>query len=99
MGLTDLSPDAYHEAVGILVAKLDEALERQKLSRLVSVSHETLGDTLYSYVTLAGSNPKQEDIHRVLYFLAGFLNIGLGRGGNRYTDNRSSFTLKRRIAA
>lgn len=98
MGRTDLTPEAYHQAVSILVAKLDEALERRNLTHDVYVRHETLGDTLYSYVTVTGSNPSEERIHKVLYFLSGFLNIGLGRGAGRHTDDRASFTLKRKIS-
>jgi hypothetical protein len=97
MGRTDLTPEAYHQAVSILVAKLEEALERQNLAQYVYVRHETLGDTLYSYVTVTGSKPSEERIHKVLYFLSGFFNIGLGRGAGRHTDNRASFTLKRKI--
>lgn len=97
MGRTDLSPEAYHQAVSILVSKLDEAIARRKLTHDVYVRHETLGDTLYSYVTVLGENPKDETIHKVLYFLSGFINIGLGRGAGRHTDDRASFTLKRKI--
>lgn len=98
MGRTDLSPDAYHQAVSILVSKLEDALERQKLSNDVSVRHETLGDTLYSYITVTGSKPSEDRIHKVLFFLAGFINTGLGRGAGRHSDYRASFTLKRKIS-
>lgn len=97
MGRTDLTPEAYHQAVSILVAKLDEALERRKLTHDVYVRHETLGDTLYSYVTVLGAKPKDETIFKVLYFLSGFANIGLGRGAGNYPDDHRSFTLKRKI--
>ncbi len=97
MGRTDLTPEAYNQAVSILVSQLDEALERRNLTHDVSVRHETLGDTLYSYVTVTGSKPSEERIHKVLYFLSGFINIGLGRGAGRHSDNRASFTLKRKI--
>ena len=98
MGLTDLTPEAYHQAVSILVSKLEDALERQKLTNDVSVRYETLGDTLYSYITVTGSKPSEERIHKVLFFLSGFVNIGLGRGAGRHSDFRSSFTLKRKIS-
>jgi hypothetical protein len=97
MGRTDLTPEAYNQAVSILIAKLNEALDRSKLAHDVYVRHETLGDTLYSYVTVLGENPKDETVHKVLYFLSGFINIGLGRGAGRHTDDRASFTLKRKI--
>ena len=93
MGKTTLTPNQYHEAVSILVSQFDEALERRGLEHDVYARHETLGDTIYTHVTVCGTKPKDETVNKTLYFLAGFANCGLGRG-----HRRGDFTLKRKIS-
>ena len=92
---TTLSPEAYHQSVGVLISILEEALKREGFWD-VSLSNETLGDTLFSYVILGGSSPRQERIHELLYCLSGLANCGLVRGAGRH-DNPGQFTLKRKI--
>jgi len=92
MGKTTLTPEQHHEACAILVDQFDGAVVRQKLDREISASHQTLGNKMYTFVTVSGSKPSDERIYKVLYFLSGFANCGLGR------TSRDSFLLKRSIA-
>jgi hypothetical protein len=95
MGATKLTPDQYHEAVSILVSDFDKAVERHGLTREIHARHETLGDTLYTNVAISGTYPSDATVLKVLYFLAGFANCGLGRHNK---DRRAvDLTLKRRI--
>lgn len=93
---TDLSPEAYYQSVSILISKLEEALKREHIH--VSMSHEHLGDTLYSYLSIGGSNPRKEDILSLAYFLTSVPNCGISRGIGRHY-NSGQFTIKRKINA
>lgn len=90
---TSLSPEAYHQAVSILISTLDEALKKQHIH--ASVSHEHLGDTLFSYLSLGG-NPSMDEILSLAYFLTSIPNCGIVRGIGRH-NNSGQFTLKRKI--
>jgi hypothetical protein len=90
---TDLSPEAYYQAVSILISNLEEALKNQHIH--VSMSHEHLGDTLFSYLSLGGW-PRQNEVISLAYFLTSIPNCGIVRGIGRH-KNSGQFTLKRKI--
>lgn len=93
MGRTDLTPEAYYQAVSILISTLEEALKREHIH--VSISHEHLGDTLFSYLSIGG-NPSKGEILSLAYFLTSIPNCGIVRGIGRH-NNSGQFTLKRKI--
>ena len=90
---TDLSPEAYYQAVSILISNLEEALKREHIH--VSMSHEHLGDTLFSYLSIGG-NPSKGEILSLAYFLTSIPNCGIVRGIGRH-NNSGQFTIKRKI--
>jgi hypothetical protein len=74
---------------------LEEALKKHHIR--ASVSHEHLGDTLFSYLSIDG-NPSKMEIWRTAYFLTSIPNCGIVQGIGRH-NNSGQFTIKRKINA